>query len=94
MFKPSLVKSGRQKGGQALSERVDEEMSHVLCSRTELKHRQNLRQGIDGQPEPEHLSGTAEPRPQFIQLEMREPEGAEEALMQGLCVLESRVSAR
>ncbi len=47
------------------------------------------RQGIDGQPEPEHLSGAAEPRPPFIQLEMREPEGAEEALMQGVGVLPS-----
>src|SRR5437764_921782 len=45
MFKPSLVKSGRQKGGQVLSERVDEEMSHVLCSRTELKHMQNRASG-------------------------------------------------
>jgi hypothetical protein len=56
---PSLVKSGRQKGGQALSERVDEEMRHGLGARTELKHRKNLRQGIDGQPEPENVVGAA-----------------------------------
>jgi hypothetical protein len=45
--------------GQALSERVDEQMRHVLRSRTELKHRKNLRQGINGQPEPQHLCSAA-----------------------------------
>jgi hypothetical protein len=70
-------------------ERVDEEMSHVLGSKTELKHRQNLCQGIDGQLEPEHLSGAAQPGSQFIQLDMREPEIGEEALVQGLCMLPS-----
>jgi len=44
-------------GSQALSERVDEQMRHVLCSGTKLKHRQNLGERIDGQPKPEHLCG-------------------------------------
>ena len=73
--------------GQAFSERVDEEMRHVLCSRTELKHRHNLCQGIDSQPE--HLPGTAQPGASFIQLDMRETEMGEEALVQGLCMLPS-----
>ena len=68
---------------------MDEEKSHVLGSRTELKHRQNLCQGIDGQPEPEYLSGAAPPGSQFIQLDMREPEMGEETLVQGLCMLPS-----
>src|SRR3989440_6798394 len=39
-LRPSLVKSGKQKGGQALSQRVDEQMGQVLCAGAELKHRQ------------------------------------------------------
>src|SRR5690349_13174202 len=34
-LRPSLVKSGKQKGGQYLSERVDELVCHVLCAGTE-----------------------------------------------------------
>jgi hypothetical protein len=48
---PSLGKSGRQKGGQALSESVDEPMRQVLGAGAELKHRQDLGEGINGQPE-------------------------------------------
>ena len=64
-------------------------MGHMLCSGTQLKHRQNLCQGIDGQPEPEHLSGAAQPGAQFIQLQMRELEMAKEAFVQGLCMFPS-----
>ena len=46
-------------------------------------------QGIDGQPEPEHLCGAAQPGAQFVQLQVREVEMAEEALVQGLCMLAS-----
>jgi hypothetical protein len=53
---------------QALSERMDEYMRHGLCSGAKLKHRKNLGEGIDGQPEPEYLFGAAEPRAQFVQL--------------------------
>ena len=80
------MKSGTQKGGQALSQGVDHPMSHVLCARTELKHRQNLREGIDGQPQPEHLRGAAQPGAQLVQLEVREMEMEEEALVQGVRV--------
>ena len=46
-------------------------MGYVLCAGTQLKHRKNLGEGIDRQPEPENLVGTAEPSAQFIQLQMR-----------------------
>ena len=48
---PSLVKSGRQKGDQDLSQRVKNHVRHVLRAWAELKHRKNLRAGINGQPE-------------------------------------------
>ena len=48
-----------------------------------------LRAGIDGQPEPQQLCGAAQPGAQFIQLQMRELEIAEEALVQGLCMCPS-----
>jgi len=75
--------------GQDLSQRVDEPMSHGLAARAELKHRNNLGERIDGQPEPENLVGSAQPGAQFIQLKMREPERAERALVQCLSVLAS-----
>jgi hypothetical protein len=84
---PSLLKSGGQKGGQALLQRVDEPMGQVLHSRTELKRRKKLGEGIDGQPEPEHLCGAAQPGAQLAQLEMREVEVTEEALMEELSML-------
>jgi hypothetical protein len=84
---PSLVKSGRQKGGQAPSQGVDNRMSHVLGAGTELKHRNQLGEGIDGQPQPEDLCGATQPGSQFVQLEVREVQMAEEALVQGLRML-------
>jgi hypothetical protein len=41
-----------------------------------------------------HLCGATQPGAQFIQLQVREPEMAEEALVQGLSVLESRATTR
>jgi hypothetical protein len=67
-------------------------MGHMLCARTQLKHRNNLGEGIDRQPEPENLVGTAEPGAQFVQLQMRQPEGAERALVQTFSVPPARVS--
>jgi hypothetical protein len=67
--------------GQALSERVDELMRHVLGAGAELKYGKNLRQGINGQPQPEDLFGAAQPGSDFIQLHVRELEGAEIVLV-------------
>ena len=64
-------------------------MGHVLRAGTQLEDGKNFGEGIDGQPEPEHLCGAAQPGAQFVQLEVREPEMAEEALVQGLGVLAS-----
>src|SRR5712692_10883946 len=61
----------------------------MLCAGAEMEYRKDLRERIDGQPEPDHLCGAAQPGSQFVQLEMWEPEVAEGALMQGLCVLAS-----
>jgi len=56
----------------------------VLCARTQIKYGKNLGARVDGQPE--YLSGAAQPGAQFVQLEVREPEMAEEAFVQGLCM--------
>jgi hypothetical protein len=42
-----------------------------------MEDRNDLGKGVDGQPEPEHLLIAAQPRSQFIQLEVWEPEIAE-----------------
>jgi hypothetical protein len=64
-------------------------MRHVLRAGTQLEDGKNLGAGIDGQPEPEHLFGAAEPGAQFVQLQVREVQIAEEALVQGVRVLAS-----
>ncbi len=69
-------------------------MCHVLGAGTEMEHGHKLRERIDGQPEPDHLCRAAQPGSQFVQLKMWEPEVAEGALVQGLCVQGLRESAR
>jgi hypothetical protein len=51
-----------------------------------MEHRNNLRTGIDGQPEPKDLFGTAQPGAEFVQLEVRELQVAERVLVQRLSV--------
>ena len=52
-------------------------MRHVLRAGAELKHGKNLREGINGQPQPQHLCGAAQPGAQFVQLEVGDLEVAE-----------------
>src|SRR5690348_9882484 len=61
-------------------------MCHMLGAGTELKDGKKLGAGIDGQPEPEHLFGTAQAGAQFVQLEMREVEMEEDPLVQSVRV--------
>ena len=61
-------------------------MSRLLRARTELKHRNNLREGIDGQPQPEDLFGAAQPGSKFVQLEMGDLQVLEAARMEDLSV--------
>jgi hypothetical protein len=81
------VNKGRQKGGQHLSHGVDEQMRRVLRSRAELEHGENLGARIDGQPQPQHLFGAPQPGSQFVQLQVREMQVTEAALVQALSVL-------
>ena len=64
-------------------------MGRVLRARTHLEDGKNLGAGVDDQPEPEHVLSAAQFGSQFIQLEVWEPEMAEEAFVQGLCVFPS-----
>src|SRR6266851_3234894 len=80
---------GQATRNQELSQGVDEYMRRILRAGAEIKHRQKLGAGVDGQPEPEHLGTVAEPCAQFIQLHMRELEVAEKVLVQRLSVLAS-----
>ena len=73
--------------GQTLSQGVDEQVGHVLCAWTELEDGKNLGERIDGQPQPEYLCGAAQPGSDFVQLEVRDVEVAEAALMEGLSML-------
>ncbi len=46
---------------QDLSQGVDDSMRQVLRAGAEMEYWYNLRAGIDGQPEPDHLCGAAQP---------------------------------
>ena len=59
----------------------------MLGAGTHLEDGKNLGAGIDGQPDPEHLGGAAQPGANFIQLQVREVQVAEGALMEELSVL-------
>ncbi len=56
-------------------------MCHVLRAGTQMEDGNNLGEGVDGQPQPQHVLVAAQPRAQFVQLEVREPEVAEGALV-------------
>ncbi len=85
-IEPVTRKEWETARGQAQPQSVDEPMRHVLRAGTQLEDGKNLGAGINGQPEPEHLFGTAEAGAQFVQLEVREVEMEEEALVQSVRV--------
>ena len=58
----------------------------MLGARTQLEHGENLGARIDGQPQPQHLAGAAQPCSQFVQLDVWEPQMAERVLVQSLSV--------
>ncbi len=64
-------------------------MRRDLRAWTQMEYRNNFREGVDGQPEPEHLCIAAEPCSQFVQLEVWELKMAEGAFVQDLRVLAS-----
>jgi hypothetical protein len=76
-----------QKGGQAVSQGMNDAMGHVLGAGTQLEHWKNLRARINRQPQPEDLLSAAEPCSQFVQLDMWEVQMAEGPLVQRLSVL-------
>jgi hypothetical protein len=90
-IEPIAGEEGHAAQCQAPSQGVDHCMCHVLRTKTELKHGQNLGARIDNQPQPEHLGGAAEPGANFVQLQVREVQVAEAALMEEPSVL-SRAS--
>lgn len=62
---------------------MGEPMGHGWCSRAELKRRKKLRQGIDGQPQPENTLGATQAGAQFVQLNVWELEVAESVRVPG-----------
>ena len=54
-----------------------------------MQDRNTFREGVDGQPEPEHVLGVAQTGAEFVQLQVRKVEMTEGALVQDLCVFAS-----
>jgi hypothetical protein len=53
---------------------VDEHVRRILGAGTKVEDGNDLREGVDGQPQPPYVCGAAQPGAQFVQLEVREPE--------------------
>ena len=61
---------------QEVSQAMDDHVRRVLRAGAEIKHGHNLGARIDGQPQPQHLFGAAQPGSQFVQWHVWELEGA------------------
>ena len=72
-IEPITRKERETARGPAFSQSVDERCA-MCCVRGPSSSTENFVQGINGQPEPQHLFGIAQPGAQFIQLEMRDLE--------------------
>jgi hypothetical protein len=64
-------------------------MGRVLCAQTQMQDGKNLRTGVNRQPQPQHVCVAAEPRPQFVQLDIRKVEMTEKVLVEALSVVPS-----
>jgi hypothetical protein len=73
--------------GQDPPERVDHSMGRMLCTQNQMQDRKNLCAGVDDQPQPQDLLGATQPRPQFVQLDIRKLEMTEKVLVKALSVL-------
>ena len=61
--------------GQEPSQRVDEQVCHMLGTGTQMERGKNFRARVDGEPQPEHLFSAAETCAQLVQLEVWEVGG-------------------
>jgi hypothetical protein len=76
-----------------LPQGVNDRVRRMLCAGTQMEDGNKLREGVDGQPQPEHVLIAAQPGSQFIQLEVREPEMARSERSCKVCACEpARVS--
>jgi len=65
---------------------MDEQVRCMLGARPQLERGHQLGARINRQPQPEHLGRAAQPGANFVQLQVREVQVAEVALMEELSV--------
>jgi hypothetical protein len=80
---------GQAAGSQLLAQAVNEQLSRALGARTQQQHWNACGERIDGHPEPQDLGMAAQPRAQFIELQMGKGELTEGAFMQALSMRSS-----
>ncbi len=88
-IEPITGEKGDAARGEDLPQGVNDCMRRQLRTGTHMEHRKYFREGVDSEPEPEHLGMAAEPCSEFVQLQMWEVQMAEGALMQDLCMFAS-----
>jgi hypothetical protein len=86
VVQPVATQDGQAAARQPPVQLVSHHMGGVLRPRAEMEHRDDLPQLLDRQPEPQRVGPTAQPRPQFVELDVGEVKVAEEAVMQGRAV--------
>ncbi len=64
-------------------------MRHLLHPRTKMQDRDEFRERVHRDPQPEYMGTLAQPRAQFVQLQVRELEVPKPAVVQGRTVLAS-----
>jgi hypothetical protein len=67
---------------EALLEVVDDHVGHSLRTRTQMEHWNDFGDRVNGEPQPQAMSSTAQPSADLIQLHMRQMEGAKGAIVQ------------
>ena len=80
-IQPIAGEDGEAGGSELLAQCVDKGMSSVLSSGSELEYRDELAEGVDRQPQPEDTSPATQSSAQFVQLDMREGEVLQGAVM-------------
>jgi hypothetical protein len=73
--------------GQSLTEVMDDRICSILGARSQMEGGNQFGDGIDGQPEPQHLHPPAEPGTDLVQLQMRQPKAAAEVVVHRCAVL-------
>ncbi len=80
-------KHGQAAGGEPLPQIMHHAVCRVLGPWPQVEHRDEFAERIDGHPEPEHMRPAAQPRAQFVELDVGQVEIVKDAVVERGTVL-------